>query len=288
MATRTARLLPLLLLLLAGCSSLPPGSERQTALESRAETTYQAGLQHYRLGRYAQAAVCFEQALGMHASVDHRPGTARALASLGRARLAQGDPDAAAAAFQRSLDAVRDLRRPDLAAQALGGLAAVALERGETADARAWLEAGLALPLPDPGAERAVLLHDLGMAAQQDGDVDAAEELLRRALAMHESLGDPLGAAADGHSLAVLRAAAGDLAEAELLAKQALARDKAQENPRGVAQDLMLLGAIAAQGGRTADAVDFYRRAELAWAALDRPDAAAAAAERVAALSSSD
>lgn len=277
-----------LLLLLAGCSSLPPGSERQTALESRAETTYRAGLQHYRLGRYAQAAVCFEQALGMHASVDHRPGTARALASLGRTRLAQGDLDAAAAAFQRSLDAVRDLPRPALKAQALGGLAAVALERGETADARAWLEAGLALRLPDPGSERAVLLHDLGMASRQDGDAASAEALLRRALAMHEALGDALGAAADCHSLAVLRRDAGDLDEAELLAKRALAYDKAQENPRGVAQDLMLLGGIAAKSGRNADAVDFYRRAELAWAGLDRPEAAGAAAARVAALLSSD
>ena len=286
--THAPRLLLLLLLLLAGCSSLPPGSERLTALESRAETTYQAGLQHYRLGRYGQAAICFEQALAMHASVDHRPGTARALASLGRTRLAQGELDAAAAAFQRSLDAARDLPRPALTAQALGGLAAVALDQGRPADARTWLEAGLDLPLPDPGAERAVLLHDLGMTVLQEGDVTAAEDLLRRALDMHESLHDALGAAADCHSLAALRADAGDLAEAEDLAKRALALDKRRENPRGVAQDLTLLGAIAAQGGRPAVAADYYRRAELAWAALDRPAEAAAAAARVEGLQASE
>jgi len=89
-----ARLLTVALLLLAalaGCSSLPRSPERVTALDTRAEAAYQAGLRQHHEGRHAQAVTYFERALAMHASVDDRAGTARALASLGRARLALGE-----------------------------------------------------------------------------------------------------------------------------------------------------------------------------------------------------
>ncbi|MEZ4388087.1 MAG: tetratricopeptide repeat protein [Candidatus Krumholzibacteriia bacterium] len=250
MSKHMACLAILTLLVLGGCSTLPRSPERVTALETRADVTYQAGLRQYREGRFVQAALCFEQALAIAASVDDRPGTARALASLGRARLALGEQDAAAAAFQRSLDAAGGLARPDLEAEALGGLAAVALSRRRPDDARAWLQTGLALPLADPGPARAVLLHDLGMALIQSGRTADAEAQLRRALAMHEALNDPLGVAADCFSLAALRAEAGDLDEAADLARRALSRDKAEENPVGVAQDLDLLGALAARSWR--------------------------------------
>ena len=266
------------LALLSGCSSLPRSPERVTALDARAATTYQAGLRQYREGRYRQAVTYFEQALAIHASVDDRPGTARALASLGRARLALGETDQATAAFQRALDAARGLGRPELEAEALGGLGAVSLERGRADDARTWIEAGLALPLPDPGSPRAVLLHDLGAACRMAGDAATAETHLRRALAMHEAVGDRLGAATDRHTLAILRAEAGDLDEATDLARRALDQDKNLENPRGVAQDLMLLGSLAVQRGDTVEANGYFRRAELAWTALGRPDEAAAAA----------
>ena len=278
MGTRqTARLMLLALVFTVGCSSLP-SAERTTALETRADATYQAGLRQYRSGRYTQAAACFEQALAMHASVDDRAGTASALASLGRARLALGELDGAAASFQRSLAAAEGLRLPELDAEALGGLGAVALERRQADDARTWLEAALALPLADPGPERAVLLHDLGLARHQLGDHAAAVAHLRQALAMHEALNNHLGVAADCHSLAGLLAEDGDLEAAVALAHRALSRDKARENPPGVAADLMLLGSLKLRQGDADAAAGYYRRAELAWSALGRADLAAEAA----------
>lgn len=274
----TSRLVTLLLLLMlgVGCSSLPK-SERVTARQERAELTFQSGLRQYRGGRYEQAAALFQQALAMHAAVDDRAGTARALASLGRSRLALEELDLAASDFQRALDAARGLDRPELEAEALGGLAAVALETGRPDDARHWLEAGLALPLTDPSSARAVLLHDLGMAHRDLGDAAAAEGHLRRALAMHEALGVHLGVAADCHALAVLLADRGDLAAARDLARRALSRDKAGENPPGVAADLTLLGRLAWQDDDHAAAADYYRRAQLAWSALGRAQLAAEA-----------
>lgn len=274
----------LLLLALSGCSSLPRSPERVTALDTRAEAAYQAGLRHHHEGRHAQAAAYFERALAMHASVDDRAGTAEALASLGRARLALGEHDLATAAFQRSHDASRGLQRPDLEATALGGLAAVALDQDRPDDARTWLDAALALPLKDSSAERAVLRHDLGIAHHRLGDPAAAETHLRAALSMHEAAGDHLGVATSCHALARLCAAADRLDEALDLALRALARDKASEHPRGVAADLTLLAELSERLGRTDDAIGYHRRAELAWTALGRRDQAAAAAERIAAL----
>jgi tetratricopeptide (TPR) repeat protein len=274
----------LLLLALAGCSSLPRSPERVTALDTRAEAAYQAGLRQHHEGRHAQAAAYFERALAMHASVDDRAGTAEALASLGRARLALGEHDLATAAFQRARDASRGLQRPDLEATALGGLAAVALDQDRPDDARTWLDAALALPLQDPGPERAVLLHDLGIAHYRLGDPAVAETHLRAALSMHEAAGDHPGVATSCHALARLCAATDRLDEALDLALRALARDKASEHPRGVAADLTLLAELSERLGRTDDAIGYHRRAELAWTALGRADRAAAAAERIAAL----
>jgi len=162
----------------------------------------------------------------------------------------------------------------------------VALDQDRPDDARTWLDAALALPLPEPSPERAVLRHDLGIALYNLGDPAAAESHLRAALAMHEAAGDHLGVATSCHALARLCAAAGDqrLDEALGLALRALSRDKAREHPRGVAADLMLLGELSERLGRTDDAVSYFRRAELAWAALGRPDRAAAAIERIGAL----
>lgn len=266
--------------LLAACSSLPKSPDRVTALETTAWTTYQAGLRQYHEGRYEQAVAYFERALALHASVDHRTGTVQDLTALGRAHLARGEQAPARAAFMRAKDACRGLRHPDLEAQVLGGLAAAALADGELDQAHDLLRSALALPLAEPGPERAVLRHDLGVVLYRQGDAVAAEEQLRAALAMHEDAGDHQGIAAACHALARLRAAVGDPQGAMDLALRALARDRARENPPGVAGDLMLLGELSRRLGRDEDAASYYRRAELAWTALGRADLAADAARQ--------
>ncbi len=133
---------------------------------------------------------------------------------------------------------------------------------------------GLDLPLAEPGLERGVLLHDLGSALRALGDSETSETYYRQALAMNKSLRNPLGAAANYYSLALLLEAEGDREQAQQLARHALKNDKRAENPPGVAQDLSLLGSLAIRSGNLTAGSDYYRRAKLAWRSLDRPDKA--------------
>lgn len=259
---------------LLGCSSLPKHPVQNSELDSRAASFHKLGNKHFRAGQYEKAGACFEQVLVLHASVDDRPGVARAFSSIGRVHMALGELGLAEADFQQAHDATRGLQRPALEAQALGGLGAVELRRQHPQDARVWFEMALELPLTDPGNERAVLLHDLGSAYWKHGDTASAESCFRLALSMHESLGDPLGIAAACYSLAMLHKAEGNREQAMRLARRALTNDKRAENSHGVAQDLTLLGSLASRGGAVQKATDYYRRATLAWRALGRIDKA--------------
>jgi protein O-GlcNAc transferase len=279
-------LVSLLVLALGGCSSLPRSQPPPTQTSLQADRHRELGLMHYRQGRYAHAEVFFKRALAVQAAVDRRPGVVEMLASLGRVRLALADLDGAEARFREALAASQGLLRPDLAAQALGGLGAVALAREEPQEAVAWFEQALALPLADPGVERAVLLHDLGAAHRQLQDDVTAQARFEAALSMHEALDDRAGIATACHSLASLLADAGRYPEALPLAHRALLLDKSLEIPQAVAQDLALLGRLTAATGQVDQARQYYQRAGLAWRALGRTDAAAAVAARLHELAS--
>ncbi|MFH1843241.1 MAG: tetratricopeptide repeat protein [bacterium] len=273
-------ILAALLSFLVGCSSLPKRPVEEVGIGRQASAFHHAGLKHYHDGGYDKASRYFQRAVGLYGSVDNRPGVATTMASLGRARLAQGELGAAESCFQYANDVSRGIDRADLQAQALGGLGAVALAREQPDEALNWLEAALALPLANPSSERAVLLHDLGSAFWKLGEISAAEANLRRALAMHESLRDWRGLAGDCFMLAKLLAATGDHDQASRLALRALGNDKKAENPLGVAHDLTLLGELAADSQSLDEATGYFRRAELAWRAVGRTSEADQLASR--------
>ncbi len=264
----------------AGCSSLPRSAAPRPASEDAALRFRELGLDQCRDGRHERAAVFFQRALQLHAAVDRRAGVAETLIDLGHVRLALDQPDAAAARFAEALAVCEDLIRPDLTARACGGLGVVALRGDDPAAARSWLERALALVGPDPGAERAVLLHDLGQVAMAAGDTAAAADLLTRALAMHEAADHRAGIATTCYTLAGLRLAGGDADAAFPLAHRALALDRSLDNGRGVAQALDLLARISVQQGDPAQADRYLRRAARAWRAQGQPEAAAAAERR--------
>lgn len=271
-------ILPLVLLAVSGsvgCSSLPKHPVQDSELSHRAASFNNLGNKSYKAGQYTKAAKYFEQALAIHASVDDRAGVSRSLASLGRTQLALGALDASGESFRRALNATQAIQRPNLAAQAIGGLGALALRRGQPLEAMGWIEKALDLPLADPGTERAVLLHDQGVAHWKLGNMEAARTSFQLALAMHESLQDNLGIAADCYSLALLEESAGDFEGAMPWARRALSHDKNEENSPGIAQDLTLLGSLASQNSLPEEAVDYYQRAQLAWQAMGRNEKAA-------------
>jgi tetratricopeptide (TPR) repeat protein len=267
-------MLAVLLAGLSGCSSLPRNALQESANSRRTASLHELGSKHLQAGNTAKACVFFERALALHASVDDQPGVARALASLGRCRLATGQLNQAEADFQNALLSVRGLHFPELKGQAMAGLGEVALHRQDPLTARTWFEEGLALPLADPGQERAVLLHDLGAAMLALDDPAAAQTHFDQALAMNTRLRNPLGIATNCYSLAILQEKRGDLSEAAKLARRALSNDKKAENPPGIAQDLSLLATLSLAQGKSEAGVDYYRRSQLVWRTMGRSDKA--------------
>lgn len=267
---------------LPGCSSLPRTAAVPPTESGILAASYRKlGREDHRQGRFERAEVFFMRMLSVTAAVDDRPGVVEALVSLGRVRLALGDTQGAEAWLLEALAAVAGIVRPDLEAQARGGLGAVALRRGQPAVALDWYESALALPLADPGRERAVLLHDRGVARRHLGALQEAAASLRLALAMHEELGDRAGIAAACHELAEVHAAGADVDAALPLARRALLLDRAQDLPLQVAQDLTLLGRLAEAAGDAEQAADYFRRAEMSWRALGRDAVAQKVAVRL-------
>ena len=260
------------MVLFFGCSSLPKETVHNSERNSKASSLMELGHKYYLAGQYEKAGTCYENALDIHASVDDGALVAMALTSLGRIKTAQGQLDVAETYFQQAHLAAQSLNRPELEAQALGGLGTVELHRGQPMKAISWLETALELPLADPGNTRATLLHDLGSAHRKLGNMDSAESYFRLALAMHEPLRNLTGIAADCYSSAWLHEAEGDYVLALENARRALSHDKRTENAPAVAQDLTLLGSLSLANDELEPALDYSRRAKLAWQALGRED----------------
>jgi tetratricopeptide (TPR) repeat protein len=256
---------------LLGCSSLPDHPVPESEAGRTAALHQAAGSKHFQAGRFAKAGAFYERALAHHASVDDQPGVVRALTALGRCRLAQGQVDQAERHFQAALAAARRLPHTDLKAGVMAGLGEAALHRGDPGTARTWFETGLDLPLDRESVQRAILLHNLGAACWDLGDLDRAAELFQQALAMNSALHNPLGVAANCHSLALLEAEKGNLDRARQLARRALTNDKKAEYPPGIAQDLELLGSLAHRAGDAQTGDDYRRRAALVRSTFDQP-----------------
>ncbi len=281
-------MLAVMLFGLSGCSSLPRNPVQESLTSRRTYSLHELGSKHLQAGQTAKACVFFERALALHAAVDDQAGVARALASLGRCRLATGLLDQAQADFQNALHSVRGLPYPELTGQAMAGLGEVALHRKDPQVARSWFEKGLELHLADPSLERAILLHDLGAALLALGDLAAAQTHFDQALAMNTRLRNPLGVATNCYSLAKMQEKRGDLVEATKLARRALRNDKKAENPPGIAQDLSLLATLSlAQGNREAGR-DYYRRAQLVWQTMGRSEKAEEIAQKLGELNTPD
>ena len=103
------------------------------------------GIDHYRAGRYSEAASCFEQALADARAVDDRRRAAEALNDLGVARRELDEWDAAEAALTEARSLFEALQDRKGEAQAIGNLASVYEGRGDHAAAAEAYRASAAL-----------------------------------------------------------------------------------------------------------------------------------------------
>ena len=216
-----------------------------------------------RWEKYAAAQEVLRQSLGRHEVLAPESlDVARTLYELARAVSDSGDDAAAEILATRGEGLLRRLAPGSLLhARSLDLLGAVRFYRDDRAGAVRAFEESLALarrrePLGQDSAR--ALLH-LGVAARLDDDLPLAEEYLREALAIWQTLPPDSATlynlASNLSQLAFLTGAQGDLSAGRAYGRQALEiQEKLDPTSRGVADALDALASVAHRAGDAAAA----------------------------------
>jgi eukaryotic-like serine/threonine-protein kinase len=177
-----------------------------------------------------------------------------------------GEDEAAVAAYTRAIEAAEGAHADELAARASIGLLFVtghSLAQHDLAVGHARHAEAAVRRAGSPPALEAELLSTEGTIAHGRGDYEAAKDLLERAVAMREGLGDD---AIDGSTMVNLGrtvAALGELAQARAIVERALGLIEHRYGPRHpiVAKTLTHLGALEFEAGDYSAAKGRYERA---------------------------
>ncbi|WP_328505447.1 tetratricopeptide repeat protein [Streptomyces sp. NBC_00391] len=216
-------------------------------------------------GRFTEARSHRERALELftRAGLDQEAATADI--ELGTLEEAMGEYPAAKERYERALVAFTGFDDLEEVKRARHYLGSVAIFTGDTAAARGHYEALLDLEASRPDEESpagtAAALHQLGVVEHNCGRLDEADGHYRRALAVHEQLGDRTAMASGYLQLALLAREQGDLAEATALCRRAMRIGDEVGDVAGTAAGEHLLGMIAADAGEPEQARAHYERA---------------------------
>ena len=265
-----------------------PWLEEATALEPRFTVAWIRLADAYQaLGRDADATT----ALG-HAAETLPPGSARLTAEVQARRALLGGDSASAVQLLGAL-----VERYPYDVELLVALAEAQGEASRPGDARASLLRATAIDSRHPRAwyllgryaiqsgdsrkaiddylvralviqnqlenrqGRADVLNAMGVAAEQLGRLDEAEEHYRKAAALRQQIGDPHGWANTLRNLARLSAVRGRTDEAEARLAQARGLLEKAEDRRGLAEVFDDLGMLEEERGRYRQALEQYRQA---------------------------
>jgi tetratricopeptide (TPR) repeat protein/transcriptional regulator with XRE-family HTH domain len=147
------------------------------------------------LGDPAGACDILTRALDFYRAIGYRLGEAEALTNLGAVRRELGDPAGAQEAHAWALEIYRTTGHRHDEAWALNHYAASVADAGDLSRAIELYEQALALSHEqDKPDDQAVALEGLGTCELANGDVDAANSSLRRALEIYQRLGMTPGA----------------------------------------------------------------------------------------------
>ena len=198
-----------------------------------------------------------ERTVALAGSVD-TAGRATAEFALGKLSLDMGDYEAAAAHFQQSLEARRQLGDARGEAEVLSALAMIALNRHAYDEARVLGEDALKIAR-DSGDRRGVAtaLRILGMIAGEQGQYEQALGLLEESMALGRALGDPAWTARIASQMGITHRLAGNAEQAQHF----LATSRELHTELG---DRFALAVIASDSGHLAfDAGDVKRAVAL-------------------------
>jgi tetratricopeptide (TPR) repeat protein len=213
-----------------------------------AEGWNRLGLAQARAGRLSDAEASFKQLLALGQAAGDDALVALAAGNLGLVALLRGDLDQAEAQIRQSLACEAGLGEAGLGEAGLGeaGLGEAGL--GEAAGGAT-------------GGGAAVDFGNLGLLYRRRGELELAEVMHRRALAIEERLGRRGGVADQYGHLGLLHQQRGDLDQAEAMLQQALALNESLGRRAQAAAACGHLGMIARERGQPERALALHRRA---------------------------
>lgn len=246
--------------------------EHESKLGEAGRRAYADALNHYGMllesSRDGDAEVVYRRAVAAYSQEfgARHPTTAAAQANLAGLLASRGDVAASAELFEtalRTLEAAYDPSARDTA-RVRNRLGEVYETQGRVAEAEAAYRGALRA-WPEPGAERGLVLANLGRLLGVQGDLDAAERTLEEAVAALEPHRDSLAAelAEALDSLGSVLREQSRLGEAEATLRRALALREASLGPDHEDTALTLVGLAGTLhlGGDLQSARPLYSRA---------------------------
>ena len=214
-------------------------------------------------GRLAEGIDWFEKVLAAPGGSDLTRGNAYFQAGL--LAFWPGDDERASALHGEALAIGRRTGDPTVTAQALTGLARIALRSGNAADIKEarWLcrEALTITDGTDDKIGRGNAMHVLGVAAQMAGDFEEARDLMNQRIALARDTGNLATVSSEAGNLSMVERQLGNLDEAEALAREALDIDHKRGDEWAMPYKISGLAAVSTDRG------DFERAAKLVGAA---------------------
>ena len=172
------------------------------------------------------ARALYEESLAIRRALGAPAGLLAPLSGLGYTAMHQGDDETAQACFEEALGIQQQLGDRLGMAESFNSLANLAHGRGDLARARLLYEQSVVIDR-EIGYRVDVVEHNLGVVAQEQGDLTAARGYFASSIAVRRALGDAPGLALSLAKLGEVVAAEGDLGEAQrvLLESLMLQRD---------------------------------------------------------------
>jgi len=173
---------------------------------------------------------------------------------------------------RRALEGNEDERSRSRLGVAYHQLGMVAQERGDLSSAERWYRQSLEI-LESLGNRLGMAgsYHQLGIVAQLRGDLESAERWYRQSLEIEEPLGNRPGVASSYHQLGRVAQLRGDLSSAERWYRQALAIDESLGDRPGMAGSYGQLGLVAEARGRKGQALEWMVRCVALFSELPHP-----------------
>jgi predicted ATPase/DNA-binding CsgD family transcriptional regulator len=221
---------------------------------------------------------------------------AKALGAAGRLAMLRGDFAAARPRLEDAMHLAQVLGDPESLSVALEGLAYLALQQGDDALARTYLERRLATvralasstsPVGRSAAwQTATAFGELGYLAIEQGDFEAAATQFEEARRLAHQLGDGTIAGLFDVGLGSVAHDAGDYERARRVTERGLALLESTHDRRGVAIALANLGRTLTAQREFAAAYGYLRRSLAIWQELREPGSIAFVLDRFAVLAS--